>query len=293
MMQYYLKCVSSIGLLARQWFLVEYHKSLNLILIDSTLLFCFLQGQDVQIKPIHRILYQFINGRKTIPLWIIKFLNVLLNWLLVVLLREAPTLKLEIWILILQFLDLLQLLGNLLNGLRYHLRILNCGLGAISAVGATQLRLDLFGRRLLLHHRLLLLLGLNVNNFVIVTHQPTDDLVLRHFNCAFSLKVLVGSFNNLVSDGLLHQINLTLPNDFHQLVLQWDLNFLIPLVLVLILIPSSYPLDPCCASSLRYHGILACFDRGVHEEWVIFMREVEVFAEVWLVEHSRSVGFHF
>ena len=135
--------------------------------------------------------------------------------------------------------------------------------------------------RLLLGCRLILLLGgLNIHNFIVVTDEATDNLVWSNVNSILGLVVLVGSLDNLVRDGFLHQVYLALPDYFHQLVLKRDLQLLIPNILVLIRIASPNSFNPSRTTALRNRRIRICFQRRMHQEWIIFMRKVKILAEV-------------
>lgn len=125
------------------------------------------------------------------------------------------------------------------------LLILDGHLRPVSAVGAS----DRFHLFLLLE--LGCLLRLYVNNALVVARAFASYwLALRYpllgcsrYSCTFSVvNVLLRGLHDLVSDGFLHQVNLALPYDLHQLVLQRNYQLLIPLIFGRILVATSQSL---------------------------------------------------
>lgn len=106
--------------------------------------------------------------------------------------------------------------------------VFNSDLGAICAIGPS----DGFG--LLWLVELGGLIGLNVNDaFIIAARLSAYGLTLRDplFRCSSDtrafrvINVFLGGLDDLVRDGFLHEVHLTLPDDLHQLVLQRNDQF--------------------------------------------------------------------
>jgi len=133
----------------------------------------------------------------------------------------------------------LKLLRNFLDSLRNNLLILNSDLRSIGTIGTSQGCWNVFLLFDLLQCRLI---SLNINDTLIkhillVVAQRLSlsyPLILSNFGSIFELVILVGRLDNLICYSFLHEVNFTLPYYFHQLILEWDLEFLIPYIFLLI-----------------------------------------------------------
>ena len=118
-------------------------------------------------------------------------------------------------------------------------------------------------------------------------------LILGPLNLIFDVVILIRGLHNLIGDGFFHQINFTLADDFHQLVLQRNDQLLIPNILLLVLVASSESLQSSSTTALRNKGSLVRFDRWMYQERIVLVWEVEVLDKMGLVKHPRRVRFHF
>ena len=102
----------------------------------------------------------------------------------------------------------------------------------------------------------------------------------------------------LISDGLLHEVHLTLPDNLHQLILQrnsqfgfasseagWSDGINLEFTLQL--------LEASSAAALRYKRRRAHLHGRMNKERIILVAEVEVAREMRRVQHVRGVTLHF
>lgn len=162
-----------------------------------------------------------------------------------------------------------------MNRLGDYLLIFDCDLRAVSAVRASYCF-----RFFLLVVKLRRLVRLYIHDALVVAGcLGTYWLALCNplfrrtsYSDAFSvIDVLLGGLDDLVGDGFLHKVHLTLSYYLHQLVLQRNDQLLIPLILGRVLIPTSQSLQSSCASALSDECTLARFDGGMHQERVILV----------------------
>jgi hypothetical protein len=154
-------------------------------------------------------------------------------------------------------------LWDFLNCLRDYQLVFDCDLRSVSAVRAS----DRFSFFLLVE--LSRLISLYVDDaFIVAGGLGAYWLALCYPLFGRSgdpdsfgvINVLLGGLDNLVSNGFLHKVHLTLSYYLHELVLQRNDQFLIPLIFGCILIATSQSLQSSCASTLRNQGTLACLD---------------------------------
>ena len=96
-------------------------------------------------------------------------------------------------------------------------------------------------------------------------------LILGPLNLIFDVVILIRGLHNLIGDGFFHQINFTLADDFHQLVLQRNDQLLIPNILLLVLVASSESLQSSSTTALCNKGSLVRFDRWMYQERIVLV----------------------
>ena len=117
------------------------------------------------------------------------------------------------------------------------------------------------------------LIGLDVYDVAISLGVSGLDELLRRSSwsvCCSQDSVVVdvhlGCPNNLVSDCLLHDVDLRLPDDLHQLVLKRDRELVGSLNLIPLVASTLELLEPKGSSTL---SDTSSFNRGVDQEWIV------------------------
>ena len=101
-------------------------------------------------------------------------------------------------------------------------------------------------------------------------------------------------FNDLIRHGFLHEIDFTLPYDFHELILQRNHDFWCKPLLLVVACSSSRALEFLYAvhSSALWETSSCMLDTWIHQKWVVFVGKVDVLGKMTVIKAYRCVTFH-
>ena len=103
----------------------------------------------------------------------------------------------------------------------------------------------------------------------------------------------LGSFDNLVCHSFLHEIDLTLPDDLHELVLQWDSQFVRIGPSRGSRIGSFQILDAFHTTTLHYsRPFLLMLGTWIHQKRIILARETNISCKMRLIQTNTGIRLH-